>query len=244
MTTGAGGASVGTAANANGGAFTLTMGAAGTGGSGAAGAPGIFQVKGTNLYKFGDGTVAQELQLNGTSSGNTLRFQEASTNKAFINTNSGILQFNVNNANAMSIGTTQLLTVNKTITSYNGLTTAGHGVPVIVGTATQTAQVAAIADTTLFTVGAATTLFRFSGQVNCTTTSAAATATLNLKYTDSASTAQTVSVTDTCTTLVATGVPQITQTFRAKTGTTITYGVTIANTPTYDVDVALEQLHP
>lgn len=243
LTTGAGGASTGTAANANGGAFTLIMGAAGTGGSGAAGTPGAFLVKGTNSYTFGDGTVNQNFTLNGPSLNNVLRFQEASVTKASIFTQTGALVITTGGNNAMNVDTSQLLTVNKTIKSYNGLTTAGEGVPVIVGTATQVGQTVAISDTTLFTVGAATTLFHFSGTVNCTTSSAAATATLNLKYTDSASTAQTVSVTDTCTSLVTSGIPNIDVALRAKTGTVITYGVTIANTPTYDVDVALEQLH-
>jgi len=105
---------------------------------------------------------------------------------------------------------------------------------------TQTPQVAAVSHTTMVAVGTTAELFRFSGTVNCTTTSAAATATLNLKYTDTASTAQTVSVTDTCTSLATTGVPNIVAALRAKGGTNITYGVTIANTPTYDVDVRLE----
>lgn len=106
---------------------------------------------------------------------------------------------------------------------------------------TSTAQVAAISDTTMLaTVNSGQ--WRFTGSINCTTTSAGATATLNLKYTDTANTAQTVSVTDTCTALVTSGVPQITQSIRAKSGTNITWGVTIANTPTYDVSVTLELL--
>jgi len=104
-----------------------------------------------------------------------------------------------------------------------------------------TAQVAAITDTTMVTPPTAS-MWRFSGTINCTTTSAAATATLNLKYTDTASTAQTVSVTDTCTALVTTGIPQLVQALRAKASTAITWGVTIANTPTYDVSVRLEKM--
>lgn len=107
---------------------------------------------------------------------------------------------------------------------------------------TQTSQVAAISDTTMVTVGASAQLYRFTGTINCDTTSAAATATLNLKHTDTGSTAQTVSITDTCTTLVATGVPNMVVGLRAKAATNITYGVTIANTPTYDVDVRLEKM--
>jgi len=114
--------------------------------------------------------------------------------------------------------------------------------PPNVFSATQTGQVAAITDTTMVTVGGTTALYRFTGTINCTTTSAAATATLNLKYTDSASTVQTVSVTDTCTALVTSGIPNLVVGLRAKNATAITYGVTIANTPTYDVDVRLEKM--
>lgn len=107
---------------------------------------------------------------------------------------------------------------------------------------TQAGQTMAIMDTTMVTVGGSSQLYRFTGTINCTSTSASATATLNLKYTDTASTAQIISITDTCTSLVTNGIPQMVTALRAKNGTAITYGVTIANTPTYDVDVRLEQL--
>jgi hypothetical protein len=107
--------------------------------------------------------------------------------------------------------------------------------------ATATAQTSAISDTTLATPKA-DALFRFSGQVDCTTSSAAATATLNLKWTDTSNTAQTLSVTATCTTLGAASLADMVHAIRAKASTAITYGVTIANTPTYDVDVRLETL--
>jgi len=135
-------------------------------------------------------------------------------------------------------------------TSGQVLTSAGTSVtptwttpsPPNVFSATQTGQVAAITNTTMVTVGGTTALYRFTGTINCTTTSAAATATLNLKYTDSASAVQTVSVTDTCTALVTSGIPNLVVGLRAKNATAITYGVTIANTPTYDVDVRLEKM--
>jgi hypothetical protein len=111
--------------------------------------------------------------------------------------------------------------------------------PQVIYTHTLTAQAAAISDTTMVTTPAVG-LYTFVGTVNCTTTSASATATLNLKYTDTANTVQTVSVADTCTSLVTSGVPGLNVPLRAKAGTAITWGVTIANTPTYDVDVRLE----
>jgi hypothetical protein len=102
-------------------------------------------------------------------------------------------------------------------------------------------QTGAIADTTM-TTAPADQPYRFSGTVACHTSVSTATATLNLKYTDVSNTAQTVSVTATCTTLGAASVAEITQTLRAKSGTAITYGVTIANSPNYDVSVRLEGL--
>ncbi len=107
---------------------------------------------------------------------------------------------------------------------------------------TKIAQVAAVTDTTMVIVGGTSALYRFTGTVNCTTTSAAAVATLNLKYTDTGSASQTVSVSDACTALVTTGVPNLVVALWAKNGTAITYGVSITNTPTYDVDVRLESM--
>jgi hypothetical protein len=102
-----------------------------------------------------------------------------------------------------------------------------------------TAQTSAIPDTSMITVGASSAPYIFNGTIACTTSSAAATATLNLKYTDVSGTSQTVSATATCTSLGAASVAQISQTIYAKNATNITYGVTIANTPTYDVSVSL-----
>ena len=107
-------------------------------------------------------------------------------------------------------------------------------------TNTLTGQVAAITDTTMVTVGGTSTAYRFTGTINCTATSAAAQASLNLKWTDTGSQAQTLTVTDTCTALGSGSVADMVHAIRAKNATAITFGVTIANTPTYDVDVRLE----
>lgn len=106
----------------------------------------------------------------------------------------------------------------------------------------QLAQGSAVTDTTMWTVGGTTSTFRFSATLGCTTSSASATATLNLKWTDTSNTAQTLSVTATCTTLGAASIADMVHTIRAKNATTITYGVTIANTPTFDINVRLESL--
>ncbi len=108
-------------------------------------------------------------------------------------------------------------------------------------TANKVAQVAAITDTAMQASTTVDTAYRFNGVVNCTAASASATATLNLKYFDTSNTAQTVSATATCTTLGASSVGSINTFFRQINGHSITYGVTIANTPTYDVSVRLEQ---
>ena len=105
------------------------------------------------------------------------------------------------------------------------------------------AQVAAIGAKTLFTVGAGTALFRVHLSVECTTTSAAATVTPSVIYTDTSGTVQTVTGTNaTCTALGAASNTSQDVTFRAKNATNIQYQTTIANTPTYDVSVAVEQL--
>lgn len=112
-----------------------------------------------------------------------------------------------------------------------------------VGNDNQAAKAAAQTAKTLFTVGASTALFRVHLSVECTTTSASATVTPAVLYTDTSNTAQTVTGTAaTCTTLGAASNTSQDVTFRAKNATNIQYQTTISNTPTYDVSVAVEQL--
>jgi hypothetical protein len=111
--------------------------------------------------------------------------------------------------------------------------------PNFLWTSDKTGQTSAISDTTMLTVGSANTDYLFHGTVNCTASSASATATLNLKWTDTSNTAQTLSALATCTTLGTASVNDLDHMIRALAGTTIKYGVTIANTPTYDVGVRL-----
>lgn len=115
--------------------------------------------------------------------------------------------------------------------------------PCSVGSDNQLAQVAAINAKTLFTVGTGTALFRVHISAECTTSSAAATVTPAVLYTDTSNTAQTVTGTAaTCTTLGAASNTSQDVTFRAKNATAIQYKIMIANTPTYDVSVIVEQL--
>lgn len=112
-----------------------------------------------------------------------------------------------------------------------------------VGSDNQAAQTAAIGAKTLFTVGPGTVLFRVHVSVQCTTTSAAATVTPAVLYTDTSNTAQTVTGTAAnCAALGAASNTSQDVTFRAKNATAIQYQTTIANTPTYDVSTTVEQL--
>ncbi len=106
-----------------------------------------------------------------------------------------------------------------------------------------TAQVAAITTKTLVTPQADST-WRITATLNCTTSSAAATVNITIGWTDTSNTAQTATLGSavTCTTLGAASMGNIITAFRAKSGTNITYATAIANTPTYDLVVAPENL--
>jgi hypothetical protein len=115
--------------------------------------------------------------------------------------------------------------------------------PEAVGSDVQLAKAAAQTAKTLFTVGTVTAFFRVHISVECTTTSASATVTPAVLYTDTSNTAQTVTGTAaTCTALGAASNTSQDVTFRALTATTIQYQTTIVNTPTYDISVTVEQL--
>jgi hypothetical protein len=112
-----------------------------------------------------------------------------------------------------------------------------------VGEDSQLAKAVAQTAKTLYTVGPLTSLFRVHLSVQCTTTSAAATVTPSVLYTDTSGTVQTVTGSAaTCTTLNASSVTSQDVTFRAKNATNIQYQTVIANTPTYDVTATVEQL--
>ncbi len=128
------------------------------------------------------------------------------------------------------------------IKKYNNIATAGNGMSSIIYSNGAAAAVAAVSDTTMVTPGADTN-YLFDGWINCTTASAAATATLNIKFTDTGSFAQTFSPATalaTCTTLGTASIAYFTVPFRAKSSVAVTYGITIANTPTFDYFVRLK----
>ncbi len=76
-------------------------------------------------------------------------------------------------------------------TTYAGLTSTGKGNPVIVAATRVTAQSAANASISTFTVGAADGSFEVSGNLNCTAATVLST-TLTCTYTDESNTARTM----------------------------------------------------
>lgn len=103
-------------------------------------------------------------------------------------------------------------------------------------------QTAATAAQTLVTT-TATSTYQVNAVVTCDTTVAAATVTLSVAYTDPSSTAQTVTPSAAaCTALGASSSANVTQTIRAKTGTTITVAAAISGSPNYDIAATALQL--
>lgn len=162
---------------------------------------------------------------------NVANMQLCSNGTGFIYNNSGTLNISAGNTYpAIGAGT------------YTGTGTLLVN-PLAVGSDTQLAKAAAQTAKTLFTVGGQTTFFRVHLSVECTTTSAAATVTPAVLYTDTSGTVQTVTGTAaTCTSLGASSNTSQDVTFRAQNATNIQYQTTIANTPTYDISVTVEQL--
>jgi hypothetical protein len=115
--------------------------------------------------------------------------------------------------------------------------------PLTVANVTKTSQVAAITATTLFTPDA-NAGYRVNVSVNCDNSSAAATVNPTISWTDPSNQAQSQSLTSaaTCTALGSGSFGQLAFPFRAKSGTNIQYSTAIANTPTYDISITLEQV--
>ncbi len=128
-------------------------------------------------------------------------------------------------------------------TSYDNLTTAGLGLPVQRAVVRLVSQVSAIGFTTAFTVGASNAEFKAEFAINCDTTSAAAAATVSIRWTDPSSTVQTFNPTGiACTTLGSSSYASVPLTFNAKAATAIQYSTAIVNTPTYDLRGGIYQL--
>jgi hypothetical protein len=145
-------------------------------------------------------------------------------------------------ASVVTLSGTQTLT-NKTIASpVQGAACQGNCIDTVLGYARAVSQTAAIAATTVVTTGAADTLYLAQLSVNCRSASASATVTGNIIWTDVSGTVLTApSTTATCTTLGLAAQGGFTASIQAKAGTNIQFSTSIANTPTYDVRVAVSQ---
>lgn len=138
-------------------------------------------------------------------------------------------------------------------TTYNGVTTAGYGVPAIVAAGRFTAQTAAKASVSTFTVGAADGTFRVSANV-LVTTSTVHSFTVTCTYTDEGNTSRVVTlnfstlagvISNTAISNAAGAVPYegVPLHIRAKSGTAITIATTgTFTTVTYNVEGLIEQL--
>ena len=113
--------------------------------------------------------------------------------------------------------------------------------PLVAYTNTVAGRTSAFPTTTMVTVGATPTSYRFSGNVTCNTNTTG-TATLNLNWTDTSNTSQTLSVPANCTTLGAASFAQEIDIVRGQNGSTITYSVGLTGTANFDIDVRLEKM--
>jgi hypothetical protein len=128
------------------------------------------------------------------------------------------------------------------LTTYGEVATAGLGMAPITGFAECDNTTPCPSSATTLVSSAVNTLYTVKASVGCTGAVSSATAFLSITYTDVSNTAQTITApTATCTTLGASSVAQLTQSFSTKSGTAIKYSVTTANAPTYQARVAVFQ---
>jgi hypothetical protein len=104
------------------------------------------------------------------------------------------------------------------------------------------ARTTALSATTIYTPGATAT-FQILADAVCTTSSAAATVTLTVTYTDSSGTAQTIAPSAaSCNALGASSFARINEYIEAKASTNIQVAASIANTPTFNVRASALQI--
>lgn len=99
------------------------------------------------------------------------------------------MEFKTAGTTALTLDSGQLIQVAKTISSYNGVATSGWGVPAIQASGRATAQSAANASISTYTVGAADGSFEVSANMNVTAATVLST-TLQVSYTDESNTAR------------------------------------------------------
>jgi hypothetical protein len=194
-------------------------------------------------------TTAQTLRVYGTTTGTKYLSLAHDGTNGVIDTaaSSGLLSLAPTNASSVTLG--------KKITSYNGTTTAGLGVEVVVAAGRATAQTAANASVSTFTVGAADGTFEVSANV-LVTTATTHTFTVECAYTDEGNTARTLTLPFTLVagSAIVTSVANangtvpymgITMHIRAKAATAITIRTQAAGTyttVTYNVEGLIRQI--
>jgi hypothetical protein len=141
-----------------------------------------------NTWALKNGTNAQTARIYGTTTGpKYLSLSHDGTN-GVIDTaaSSGLVSIAPTNATSVTLG--------KKITSYNGVTAVGNGVPVIVGAGRITASNAANANINTYATPAADGSYEISANVLVTTATTHA-FTFTVAYTDEGNTARTVTMT-------------------------------------------------
>lgn len=107
------------------------------------------------------------------------------------------------------------------------------------------AQTSAIGSTTILTSAASVTQYYVTASLACDSASAGATVSVTIGYTDVSNTAQSIlSASANCAVLGGSSTNSISFPFMPKANTAITYLTTIANTPTYDLRIAVTQTSP
>ena len=129
-------------------------------------------------------------------------------------------------------------------TLYNKFPSAGLGLPQEVAEVVKNNQTTALGPTTFFTAsGAGKGRYLVLATLYCDTSSAAATATLTITYQDPSSATQTIApAAVACTSLGASSFVSVNVPIECVTSSAISYTVSIANTPTYDLAIELYSL--
>lgn len=164
------------------------------------------------------------------------------------------LTINAKGTGTISLGnvSTGVITVGPKVGSYQGVATAGWGIPAIQGYGRSTAQTAAVASVTTYTVGAADGSFIVSANINVTA-SVTNSFTCTCTYTDETNTSQTLNLSfsnvagtflTTITNVTGTGAYEGVQLhIRAKASTAITIATTGTFTSvTYNAEGTITQI--
>jgi hypothetical protein len=166
--------------------------------------------------------------------------------------NTNILDFSTGGATAMKIDASHNITIANKVVSYNGVSTAGWGTPAIYAAGRVTAQTAAAAAFSTYTVGAADGSFIVSANVNVTAATTAS-FTCTCTYTDETNTSRTLTLNfSNITGTLLTTITNVTGTgayegvplhIRAKASTAITFAtVGTFTSVTYNAEGVIQQI--